>query len=73
MSDSRNFIEGMAICHQYVTDDTVVNVIKKSSIAITELKCLPKEVVIALHALGWNAGSKDYGWAEYFTLKYLDL
>lgn len=73
MSDSKNFIEGITICQKYMTDDTIVNVIKKSSIAITELKCLPKDVVLSLINLGWNAGSKDYGWAEYFKLEYLDV
>lgn len=72
MINEINFVKGICLIQQYVTEETTINIIEESSIAISELKRLPKEIINQLTALGWNAGSRDYGWAEYFKLEYLD-
>lgn len=73
MSNSKNFIEGMAICQKYVTEDTEVGIFEKSNFSISELKRISKEDLEKLKFLGWNAGNSDYGWADFFKLNYIIL
>jgi hypothetical protein len=76
MSKLQNFVNGMVICQKYLTDETTAGVFEvndRPSFSVSELKCFSKEDLEKLKSLGWNAGSHDYGWAEFSNLDYIVL
>lgn len=76
MSKAANFANGMAICQKYLTDETTVGIFEvnnRPSLSISELKCFSKEDLEKLKSFGWNAGSHDYGWAEFLDMKRIIL
>lgn len=69
---STNFCKGLVIIAAHTTYEFSLGVMEESAIYVNGLCSFSKEDIAQLEALGWEAGNKDGGWAQYFKLEYVD-